>query len=145
MMKRLLFAAAMAAYGIGLWADDYTYPYLIFTETNGTQTSVAVADLVITVSGGQLVATNSAGTQTFTLAQLASMQFSATADGTVGIGQLEGAKCAAASETTRSDIFDLSGRRLKSSTQTSAPTLQTKKGVYIRRTPDGRTSKIAVR
>ena len=139
--KTMLLMVALGA----MTAQAYDYPYLTFQMTDGTVQSVAVDDLTIAFSDGQLVATNIAGTQTFTLAQLASMQFSATADGAVGIGQLEGAKGAAASETTRSDIFDLSGRRLKSSTQTSAPTLQTKKGVYIRRTPDGRTSKIAVR
>ena len=139
-MRRLLFAIVMTAFVVGSWADDATYSYLIFTDTNGTNTSIALDNLVITVSNGQLVVSNPSGTQTFTLAQLVSMQFSATADGTVGVGKVEGAH----SDSLRGNegkIYDLNGRRVHS----SLSSLQSRKGIYMLRTPDGQTSKIAVK
>lgn len=63
-----------------LLADDYTYPYLIFTDAAGAQTTLSVASLEITFADGQLVATNGDGTTTLTLADLASMAFSATGE-----------------------------------------------------------------
>ena len=63
-----------------LLADDYTYPYLIFTDAAGAQTTVSVASLEITFADGQLVATNGDGTTTLTLADLASMAFSETGE-----------------------------------------------------------------
>lgn len=73
-------AFAMALGPSALLADDYTYPYLIFTDAAGSQTTLSVASLEITFVDGQLVATNGDGTTTLTLADLASMQFSATGE-----------------------------------------------------------------
>lgn len=142
-MKRTFLAAVMAAASVGVYADVYAYPYLIFTDTNGGQVSLSVTDLVITVSGGQLIATNSTGTQTFTLSQLASMQFSASADGTVGIGSMADGQGTPAQGF---ELYDLSGRCVMRSAQAAGAQLQSmQKGVYVVRTADGRTSKITVK
>ena len=126
-MKRTFLAAVMAAASVGVYADAYAYPYLIFTDTNG----------------GQLIATNSTGTQTFTLSQLASMQFSASADGTVGIGSMADGQGTPAQGF---ELYDLSGRRVMRSAQAAGAQLQSmQKGVYVVRTADGRTSKITVK
>ena len=64
----------------------------------------------------------------------------ATADGTVGVGKVEGAH----SDSLRGNegkIYDLNGRRVHS----SLSSLQSRKGIYMLRTPDGQTSKIAVK
>ena len=59
-------------------ADDYTFPYLVFTDAAGAQTTVSVASLEITFADGQLMASNGDGTTTLTLSELASMAFSQT-------------------------------------------------------------------
>lgn len=58
---------------------DTTYGYLLFKGTDGTPAALSVAELEMTVAGGQLVAVNAAGTRTFSLKDLATMQFSETA------------------------------------------------------------------
>ena len=142
-MKRTLLAVVMAAVSVGVYADSYAYPYLIFTDTNGSQVSLSVTDLVITVSGGRLIATNSTGTQTFTLAQLASMHFSKSIDVTVGIGAMDSGQWAA---DNGFELYDLSGRRVKRSAHAAGAQLQSmQKGVYVVRTSDGRTFKITLK
>ena len=51
------------------------YAYLVFTNTEGTQTALTVTNLTITVNGAQLDVTNDDGTVNFSLTELASMQF----------------------------------------------------------------------
>ena len=41
-----------------LQAQAYDYPYLVFQNTEGTTAVLAVEQLSITISNGQLVATN---------------------------------------------------------------------------------------
>jgi len=57
-------------------ADDFVYKYLVMTASNGTKTSVSVADLNMKFVDGQLVAVNADGTTSFSLSSLASMSFS---------------------------------------------------------------------
>ena len=57
-------------------AQAVDYPYLVFTNTAGTNTVMNVSSLTIRVSGNSLQVTNSEGTESFTLTDLASMQFS---------------------------------------------------------------------
>lgn len=72
--KMMLLMVALGA----MTAQAYDYPYLTFQKTDGTVQSVAVDDLTIAVSDGQLVATNADGSQTFTLTELSKMYFSTT-------------------------------------------------------------------
>ncbi len=73
MKKVLVLAVAVVCAVIAQAAD---YPYLVFTNTAGTTTVMSVSSLTITVSGSSLQVTNSDGTETFALTDLASMQFS---------------------------------------------------------------------
>lgn len=73
-MKRSLFIWAVALYAITAHAADY--PYLVFTNTSGTSTVLSVSDMTLAVSGSLLQVTNADGTNSFTLTDLANMQFS---------------------------------------------------------------------
>lgn len=57
-------------------AQAVDYPYLVFTNTAGTTTSLSVSNMTLTVNGSELTVTNAEGTQAFTLTELAAMQFS---------------------------------------------------------------------
>ena len=120
------------------YAEDYTYPYMVFTNSSGTQTVVAVDQLEITFADGNLVATNNTGTQTqLSLSDLASMHFTKESELPTGIRAMLPEEFNRKSAT----FYDLSGRRalLKGD---SAPM---RKGVYVVRKADGSTSKITVK
>lgn len=137
-MKKFFLSMLCAATAIASFADDFTYPYLVFTASNGTQTVVAVDELEITFSNGQLVATNSEGTQTtLTLTELASMQFSTAMP--TGVQSLNSQPSTLNPES--STIYDLSGRRALRNSEI----IPVRKGVYVVRKSDGSTSKIAVK
>ena len=57
-------------------AQAADYPYLVFTNTGGTTTVLSVSSMTLTVSGTALNVTNADGTASFTLTDLANMQFS---------------------------------------------------------------------
>ena len=136
-MKRFFLTVLSAVLTIASMAEDYTFPYLVFTGNDGTQTAVAVDELEITFSNGQLVATSKAGAQTtLSLADLASMHFSKEADPT-GIQSAE----LSTVNNQMSTFYDLSGRQaLRKNDSTPV-----RKGVYIVRKSDGSTSKVMVR
>lgn len=73
MKKVLVLVVAVVCAGIAQAAD---YPYLVFTNTAGTTTSLSVSNMTLTVNGSELTVTNAEGTQAFTLTELAAMQFS---------------------------------------------------------------------
>ena len=73
MRKILVLVLAVVYAGIAQAAD---YPYLVFTNTAGTTTSLSVGNMTLTVNGSELTVTNAEGTQAFTLTELAAMQFS---------------------------------------------------------------------
>lgn len=112
-----------------LTASAYDYPYLTFQDSDGALQSVSVESLSLTVSGGQLLVTNTATSKTYTLAQLCKMYFS-TEDVT-GIISVE--------NTTANDgaqLYDLQGRRVQNA--------DLKAGVYIIKTNKG-TRKVNIR
>ncbi|MBQ7192372.1 MAG: hypothetical protein IJS00_05820 [Paludibacteraceae bacterium] len=78
-MKRSLFL--LMALLVAMLAKAVDYPYLVFTNTSGTNTVLSVSDMTLTVSGSELRVTNAEGTISFVLTELASMQFSK--DGTL--------------------------------------------------------------
>lgn len=73
-MKKILVLAVTVVCAVIAQAADY--PYLVFTNTAGTTTSLSVSNMTLTVNGSELTVTNSDGTQAFTLTDLAAMQFS---------------------------------------------------------------------
>ena len=80
-MKRLLLLLMVMAATIAAHANDYDYPYLTVKTADGTETSVAVTELVLTVSDGRLLATNGDGTVAFTLSDLSKMYFAGNSSG----------------------------------------------------------------
>ena len=83
------------------------YPYLVFTNTAGTTTAMSVSSLTMTVSGSSLQVTNSDGTETFTLTDLASMQFSAESSIATAIENVLEADCAV-------EVFSVTGAQIGS-------------------------------
>ena len=73
MKNFLVLAVTVVCAGIAQAAD---YPYLVFTNTAGTTTSLSVSNMTLTVNGSELTVTNAEGAQAFTLTDLAAMQFS---------------------------------------------------------------------
>lgn len=78
MKKTQLLLTLVAACATTTLADEYKYPYLIVTASDGTETTLNAAALEITFTDGKLVATNADGTTQLTLADLATMFFSET-------------------------------------------------------------------
>ena len=64
-----------------MMAHASTYNYLVFTNTEGTNTAFSVKDLTLKVEGSDLLITNAEGTVSMLLTAMKSMQFSE--DGTV--------------------------------------------------------------
>lgn len=78
LIKRGVMLCVVAVLAIA--ANAGTYKYLEFTNISGTKTVFDVANLTLTVSGNNLLVTNSEGTVNMTLVDLASMQFSTIND-----------------------------------------------------------------
>ena len=77
MKKAFLLLAVCTA----MMAHASTYNYLVFTNTEGTNTAFSVKDLTLKVEGSDLLITNAEGTVSMLLTAMKSMQFSE--DGTV--------------------------------------------------------------
>ena len=121
----LLFMALIGA--MNVQAEDFSY--LTFEMTDGAKASVSVASLTLSINGNTLTA----GSQTFTLANLSRMYFSATDETTTGIEEIESDKLLIDGST---EIYDLKGRKISKT--------EMKKGVYIVKTQN-KTYKIIVR
>lgn len=76
-MKKMFLMALLVCTGM-VQAGEYAY--LVFTNAEGTTTALPATNLTMTVNGTQLDVTNDEGTVNFTLTELASMQFSTTAE-----------------------------------------------------------------
>ena len=124
-MKRIVLLLMAVVVVLSMQAADYTY--LTFETTDGAKASVAVENLTITISGTTLTA----GTQTFTLSNLAKMYFSASDESTTGIEEITSATL---DEAT--DIYDLQGHKVSKT--------QMCKGVYIVKTKS-KTFKMVVK
>ena len=133
-MKRLLFLFVVIATTIVAMADDY--PYLTFEKSDGTKQSVAVENLTLDISDGQLVVNS--GTYNFTLTDLTKMYFT-TSDAT-SIDELT----ATLPENCTVEVFTLEGVSLGQydSLQTARPALQ--QGVFLIKT-QGKTLKVTVK
>ena len=103
-------------------ADD-VYPYLTFETTDGTKVSVNTSELTLSVSGTTLTA----GSQEFTLENLAKMYFSKSDESTTGIETLEDVR--KMKDVTA--IYDLNGREIANCKSTDC---QFPKGAYIVKT-----------
>lgn len=121
-MKKLLFTTLIT---LGtLQAQAYDYPYLVFQNTEGTTTVIAVESLSITISDGQLVATNADGTQSFALADLSKMYFTQQAD-------LTGISNASTQEDEVVEVFTTGGIKLGKYLNIKEAKTSLKPGLYI--------------
>ena len=130
-MKKILLFVLLMIGTCASYADDYTYPYLVFETADGTKTSVAVTDGTITIADGQLTM----GGQTFSLSDLSKMYFSTT---TTGIANVN------VDDNSFVDVYDLNGRKVLSNSQLSILNSQLSKGIYIVKS-GSKTYKIAVK
>lgn len=106
-----------------------SYPYLTFELTDGTKVSVSVSSLTVSVNGTTL----KAGSQTFTISNLAKMYFSSTDEtsGATAIDELT------ADDLEGKEVYDLNGHKLDSDAQLP-------RGVYIVKSKS-KTCKIVVK
>ena len=72
-MKKVFLLLAVCT---AMMAHANTYQYLVFTNTEGTNTAFSVNNLTLNVDGSNLQVTNSDGTVSVLLTALKSMQFS---------------------------------------------------------------------
>ena len=82
----------LVAVACAVMAQAADYPYLVFTNTAGTNTALSVSNMTLTVNGSELTVTNAEGTQAFTLTDLAAMQFSQDGSVTAIENVLDGEK-----------------------------------------------------
>jgi len=123
-MKKKLFMSLMLLTGaLNIQAEDY--PYLTFETADGTKTSVDVSALPVslTFSNGTLVV----GGQTFTLASLSKMYFSASNE-TTAIQTLD-----VSDLSEDAEFYDLQGRKVNRA--------QMRRGIYVVKT-NNRTYKV---
>ena len=118
-------------------AHAYDYPYLTLQTTDGTETTVAVDELVLTVSDGQLVITNGDGTISLILSDLSKMYFASTSS---GISTVMSTPTASGSVEVYTTGGILVGRYDSVATAKS----QLRSGVYVMKTND-RTLKTVVK
>ena len=128
-MKKLLILTLLAALTLGTKAANYNY--LVFTLTDGTTKSITANNLNITFADGKLEATSGNDGISIDLNVLAKMEFSN--DNTTGIDTIE----ANVTLDEATEIYDMNGRRMPSSTTLS-------RGIYIIKS-NGKTTKITVK
>lgn len=143
-MKKTLITAlltAIAAQGTAQ-ADDGTattgYAFLMLATTSGMKTTMAVEGLEITVNGSQIVAANNAERRTFSLSDLATMQFTNETVATA----IDAATMPDDDEGV--DVFSLSGMALGHYTSIDDCRDKLTPGVYVVRQA-GKTTKTQLR
>ena len=134
-MKKLVFTMLMMA-GI-LQAKAYDYPYLVFQNSEGTATFLAVESLSITINDGKLVATNADGSQTFSLSDLSKMFFSKTTEIT-GINDIN------TNGSQEVEVFTTGGVKLGMFESITSAKTSLKPGIYVIKNSQ-KTYRIAVK
>lgn len=130
------FVLLLMVWGSALVAQAEDYPYLTFEMTDGAKVSVSVESLTLSFNETTLTA----GSQTFTIFNLAKMYFTTTSETTTGIESIDNLSIDRLLSKD-DEVYDLSGKRVMSGTSSNA---KLKRGVYIIKTKDG-ISKIAVK
>ena len=128
----------MLASALWMQAEEYDYPYLVFTNTEGALTAFQVNNLTMHVNGAQLDVTNDEGTVHFTLTDLSAMQFSVDSE-TLSSG-LENVLNADA----RVEVYTLEGMSMGTFDGLLKAASSLRQGVYV--ITDGKnTQKIVIR
>ena len=121
-MKKLLFLTLLIV-GTTVYADDYKY--LTMGYNNMEKSIVLETIQKITFENNQVVVTTSDGKETFELAQMQRMFFSDTATAVKSIDNEE------AIDNERKGIYDLTGRRVSTSSPHHSTASSLQKGIYI--------------
>ena len=135
-MKKILFTLTLLISVAFAYADNYGY--LTFTNTDGTEQSVAVNELTVTFSDNKLIATNSVGSVTLSLPDLAKMYFSETE--AASIREID----ASAVGDGKVDVFSASGALYGKYDSLDAARTALKQGTYVLKAK-GRSFKVVVR
>jgi hypothetical protein len=107
-------------------AMAYDFPFLTFQTSDGTTKSVAVEELSITISNGQLVLTNAEGTESFTLSDLSKMYFSQSNE-TAGIAGTD-------TDNEEISVFTIGGLHMGTFQSVSEAKASMKPGIYVMKT-----------
>ena len=134
-MKKFL--TVVAALLIALSMQAYEYPYLSFQTSEGTVQSVSVNELIITFSNGQLMLTNTDGSQTISLSDISNMFFSKETN-TTGVTRIEDVSNQAV------EVFTINGQALGRFESMQKAKAELKPGLYLMKS-NGKTQKIVIR
>jgi len=133
-MKRTILSFCLAAAFVSVAADDYDY--LVFQTSDGSEQAVSVSNLKLTFANGALTATNSDGSQTFTLTDLSKMYFSDSATGISAVTANDGDESV--------EVYSVAGVRMGSFSFLSDAKSQLRQGVYVIKS-NGKNLKISVK
>lgn len=132
-MKKIALFIVSVVYAFVLQAADY--PYLVFTNTAGSTTLLSVSNMTLNAIGTTLDVSNADGTTSFTLTDLANMQFSKDGSTVTAVENVLDADKAI-------EVFSLSGMRLGSYENLMKAVTTLKSGVYV--ISDGKNSQKVV-
>ena len=127
----------MLASALWMQAEEYEYPYLVFTNTEGALTAFQVNDLTMHINGTQLDVTNNEGTVHFTLTDLSAMQFSVDGETLTALENVLNADA-------RVEVYTLEGISMGTFDGLLKAASSLRQGVYV--ITDGKnTQKIVIR
>ena len=127
----------MLASALWMQAEEYDYPYLVFTNTEGALTAFQVNDLTMHINGTQLDVTNNEGTVQFTLTDLSAMQFSVDGETLTALENVLNADA-------RVEVYTLEGMSMGTFDGLLKAASSLRQGVYV--ITDGKnTQKIVIR
>lgn len=132
-MKKFSLFVVMVVCALVARATDY--PYLVFTNTAGTTTLLSVSNMTLNAIGTTLDVSNADGTTSFTLTDLANMQFSKDGSTVTALENVLDADKAI-------EVFSLIGMRLGSYENLMKAVTTLKSGVYV--ISDGKNSQKVV-
>lgn len=127
----------MLASALWMQAEEYEYPYLVFTNTESALTAFQVNDLTMHINGTQLDVTNNEGTVHFTLTDLSAMQFSVDGETLTALENVLNADA-------RVEVYTLEGMSMGTFDGLLKAASSLRQGVYV--ITDGKnTQKIVIR
>lgn len=127
----------MLASALWMQAEEYEYPYLVFTNTEGALTAFQVNDITMHINGTQLDVTNNEGTVHFTLTDLSAMQFSVDGETLTALENVLNADA-------RVEVYTLEGMSMGTFDGLLKAASSLRQGVYV--ITDGKnTQKIVIR
>lgn len=127
----------MLASALWMQAEEYEYPYLVFTNTEGALTAFQVNDLTMHINGTQLDVTNNEGMVHFTLTDLSAMQFSVDGETLTALENVLNADA-------RVEVYTLEGMSMGTFDGLLKAASSLRQGVYV--ITDGKnTQKIVIR